>query len=257
MAALIRGITLTHPWAFCIAHTGKDVENRTWRPEKQGGQVGMFLAIHGGVVPTGAKKQEAMGDIGYIGTYILTPDYIHHALSTEQLHRVVRGLEGGAEGMFTPGIVAVARLAAVTTDGISPWKISGQYQWELADVVALAEPVPHTGHQGLWEIKPDALATVRERWAAARQPAVAVAEPAASQTYPQNTCGSCANGHPTQYPNEVECQLGHEAHDRQPKGYNPKTRKADIPVQLAHGSLAMPILTPGHRCVADAWRHRA
>ena len=70
-------------------------------------------------------------------------------------------------------------------------------------------------------------------------------------------CGTCANGLPTQYPNEVECQLGHEAHDKQPKGYNPKTKKADIPVQLAHGLLAMPILTPGHRCVTDAWRYRA
>lgn len=78
-----------------------------------------------------------------------------------------------------------------------------------------------------------------------------------TQTYPQNTCGSCANGLPTQYPNEVECQLGHETHDRQPKGYNQKTRKADVPVHLPHGMLALPILTPGHRCVADAWRHRA
>ena len=252
MSGLIKGITLQHPWAFCIAHAGKDVENRTWRPEKQGGKVGMFLAIHGGALPTGAKKHEAISDIGYVGTYILTPSYIHHALSTGQLHRVVRGLENGAEEMFTPGIVAVARLAAVTTNGISPWKADGQYQWELADVVALAEPVPHKGAQGLWEIEPNALATVRERWAAARQPKATVAEPAA-QTYPQNTCGSCANGHPTQYPNEVECTQGWEVHDKQPKGYNQKTRKADIVVHLPHGTLALPILTPGHRCVTNGW----
>ena len=252
---MIRGITLTHPWAFCITHAGKDVENRTWRPEKQGGKVGMYLAIHGGALPTGARKQEAMSDIGYIGTYILTPDYIHHALSTDQLHRVVRSREGGPEGMFTPGIVAVARLAAVTTDGISPWKASGQYQWELADVVALAEPVPHKGHQGLWEIEPDALALVRERWAAARQQKPADSQPVVD-TAPALTgqvCGTCRNGLPTQYPNEVECQLGHVVHDKQEKGYNPKTRKADIPVHLPHGSLALPTLTPGHRCVTDRW----
>ncbi|WP_407570704.1 hypothetical protein [Deinococcus altitudinis] len=87
-----------------------------------------------------------------------------------------------------------------------------------------------------------------------RQPVV---DTAPVLTYPQNTCGSCGHGRPTPYPNAVECQLGHEAHDKQSKGYNQKTQKADIPVHLPHGSLAMPILTPGHRCVTDAWRHRA
>jgi hypothetical protein len=261
MGTPIRGITLTHPWAFCITHAGKDVENRTWRPEKQGGKVGMFLAIHGGAIPTGAKKQEAMGDIGYVGTHILTPSYIHHALSTEQLHRMVEAFKLGEEALFTPGIVAVARLAAVTTDGISPWKADGQYQWELADVVALAEPVPHKGHQGLWEIEPEALDLVRERWAAAKiSPAApVVSEGQAEVSTPALTgqvCGTCANGLPTEYPNEVECQLGWERHDKQPKGYNQKTKKADVPVHLGHGSLALPILTPNHRCVTDTWLPR-
>ncbi|WP_407538909.1 hypothetical protein Q0M94_12085 [Deinococcus radiomollis] len=65
-------------------------------------------------------------------------------------------------------------------------------------------------------------------------------------------CGTCRNGLPTQYPNEVECQLGWDAHDKQPKGYDQKTKKA-VPVHLPHGSLALPILTPGHRCVTDRW----
>ena len=66
-------------------------------------------------------------------------------------------------------------------------------------------------------------------------------------------CGTCRNGLPTDYPNEVECQLGWEAHD--PKlapGYNTKTKKP-VPCVMAHGSLALPILTPNHRCVADKW----
>jgi hypothetical protein len=70
-------------------------------------------------------------------------------------------------------------------------------------------------------------------------------------------CGTCANGLPTEYPNEVECQLGWEAHDKQPKGYNQKTKKADVPVHLGHGSLALPVATPDHRCLVDAWRYRA
>lgn len=65
-------------------------------------------------------------------------------------------------------------------------------------------------------------------------------------------CGTCRNGLPTEYPNEVECQLGWEAHDKQPKGYNQKTKKP-VAIHLPHGSLVLPILTPGHRCVTDRW----
>ena len=257
MPALIRGITLTHPWAFCIAHAGKDVENRTWRPEKQGGRVGMFLAIHGGVVPTGVKRQESMGDIGYVTTHILTPNYIHYGLSTEQLHRLIERFRAGEEALFTPGIIAVARLAAVTTDSISPWKASGQYQWVLADVVALAEPVPHKGAQGLWEIEPGALALLRQHWAAARLPQLASATPAERQptvdTAPVlsgQVCGTCGNGTPTAYPNEVECQLGWERHDPPlAPGYDTKSRRP-VPCVMPHGLLALPILTPDHSCVA-------
>ena len=66
-APLLRGITLTHPWSWCVAYAGKDVENRTWRPEKQGGAVGMYLAIHGGAVPDGgARKTQQIEDLAYV-----------------------------------------------------------------------------------------------------------------------------------------------------------------------------------------------
>ena len=69
-------------------------------------------------------------------------------------------------------------------------------------------------------------------------------------TYPQNTCGSCANGTPTQYPNEVECQLSWEAHDpRLEPGYSVKTKKP-VPCVMAHGSLVKPISTPDCTCAA-------
>lgn len=63
-------------------------------------------------------------------------------------------------------------------------------------------------------------------------------------------CGTCANGTPGQYPNEIECILGWSAHD--PKlepGYNVKT-KQPVPCVMAHGTLALPISTPDCRCGA-------
>jgi len=157
----IRGLTLTHPWPWCIVNAGKDVENRTWHPNRQGGRVGMFLAIHGGAVPgqnTG-KREAARLDLAaafeMIGSAArITPD----ALLKYQMGLPVPD----EDQFFMPGIIAVAQLAAVTQSSTSKWAAGGQFHWLLADVTPLAEPVPHRGAQGLWTIEPAALAAVRE-----------------------------------------------------------------------------------------------
>ncbi|WP_161884436.1 hypothetical protein [Deinococcus alpinitundrae] len=154
----IRGLTLTHPWPWCIVKAGKDVENRTWH---QGGRVGMFLAIHGGVVPgqnTG-KREEARLDLAAAFKMVgltdgITPEAL---LSYEMGMRVT-----DEDQFFLPGIVAVAQLAAVTQSSTSKWAARGQFHWLLADVTLLPEPVPHRGAQGLWTIEPAALVVVRE-----------------------------------------------------------------------------------------------
>ena len=155
MSGLIRGITLTHPWAWCIAHAGKDVENRTWHPSRQGGKLGMFLAIHGGAVPgpRSSKRMDQRRDLAYAASL----------MGMRQSHpAVLRAWAAGVhaedeEKYFLPGIVAVAQLAAVTRDSTSKWAARDQYHWLLAEVVTLAEPVAHRGAQGLWEIEPFAL----------------------------------------------------------------------------------------------------
>ena len=162
MSGLIRGLTLTHPWAYCIAHAGKDVENRTWHPSRQGGRVGMYLAIHGGAVPgknTG-KREEARMDLAHAlrlmsGAGNLDPG----------VPQLERGLPiAGEDEYFTPGIVAVARLAGVVRNSISAWAADDQYHWQLADVLTLPDPIPHRGAQGLWEVQPDALEQLRAAW---------------------------------------------------------------------------------------------
>lgn len=163
---MIRGLTLTHPWAYCIAHAGKDVENRTWHPRRQGGQIGMYLAIHGGAVPgknTG-KREEARLDLAH------ALRLMSGAGDTDpSVYQLERGLPAaGEDEYFTPGIVAVARLAGVVQDSLSAWAVDGQHHWQLADVLTLPAPIPHRGAQGLWEVQPDALAQLREAWKAAR-----------------------------------------------------------------------------------------
>lgn len=165
--ALIRGITLTHPWAFAIAYLGKDVENRRWHPSRQGGQVGMYLAIHGGATPTGAKLDSVRDDLRWIGQRV---QKLVKYLPADQYDRLMTYTNGTGDlslsNTITPGIVAVARLAGVVQDSASPWAAAGQFHWQLADVITLPEPVVHKGAQGLWQIEPAALEQVRAGWKA-------------------------------------------------------------------------------------------
>ncbi|WP_412027884.1 hypothetical protein [Deinococcus yunweiensis] len=162
----IKGLTLTHPWAWCIAHAGKDVENRRWRPERQGGQVGMYLAIHGGAVPgknTGKREEARMDLAAALRTMLLLDQafpFTDHQISALSMGRYVPG----EEDYFVPGIVAVARLTGVSETDTSPWSMFGQYHWQLADLLTLSEPIPHRGAQGLWTIEPDALEQLRAAW---------------------------------------------------------------------------------------------
>jgi hypothetical protein len=62
-------------------------------------------------------------------------------------------------------------------------------------------------------------------------------------------CGTCANGTPTEYPNEVECQLGWERHDG---ALRPMLdgKFEWVPIPQGHGALTLPILHPAQSCVA-------
>lgn len=152
MPGLIRGLTLRHPWAWAFLH-GKDVENRTWHPSRQGGQVGMFIALHGGSDKVSADyANEIMDALVWMAMQgCELPKIPPHNLVT-----VVR-----------PGIIAVGKLVEVRQDSPSPWAAQGQYHWCL-EVTPLPEAVPHRGAQGLWTLEDAALVRVREMWMEAK-----------------------------------------------------------------------------------------
>lgn len=176
MTPPIRGLTLTHPWAFAIARMGKDVENRTWRPERQGGCVGMYLAIHGGAVPKGGQKgEDAMYGIKAIERLWGEAETRLNCAQRDWL--ADEWLPDGqdapfARDLFAPGIVAIARIARVTQGAQSPWAVRGQWHWELADVTPI-EPIQYRGAQGLWTIDDHTIRTLQDRWAQAHDGQVA------------------------------------------------------------------------------------
>lgn len=160
MTAEIRGLTLRHPWAWAFLH-GKDVENRTWRPERMGGRVGMFLALHGGATKVSEEyAQEIQESMEWIISRCAHGAGVLTAKDFPEGGKITLG------DVLRPGIVAVGRLVEVRQDSPSPWAAAGQWHWCL-DVTPLPEPVPHRGAQGLWALEPDALAKVREGYRAA------------------------------------------------------------------------------------------
>lgn len=119
-------LTLKHPWAFAIAHWGKRIENRTWKPPKS--LIGKRFAIHGGKVPTSRADLEGVR-------------HQFNSLVEEfglQKYRVNGDIT--LRDVMTPGIVCTAIL-----DG------SG-YGWILSNVIVIAEPIPIKGAQGLWNV---------------------------------------------------------------------------------------------------------
>lgn len=127
----MKALTLKQPWAWAVAHAGKDVENRTWKPPQS--VIGQRIAIHAG------KAWDHDGDL--------------------TLCRLVDGPYLQGPGTVTYGaIVAVATVKGVVFGGIAwfyHWFTGGPYGWFLTDVIALPEPIPCKGAQGLWNVPAD------------------------------------------------------------------------------------------------------
>jgi hypothetical protein len=129
----MRALTVRQPWAGAIAHQTKRVENRSWRVPAA--QVGAQLLIHAGTI----RDREAVVYGPHLDVY-------------------------GA-------VVALARVTGChwSDDGTccDSWGFARAYHWQLADVQALAEPVPAKGRQRLWRPDDALLAAVRAQLAGA------------------------------------------------------------------------------------------
>lgn len=133
----LMAITLHRPWAYAIAHLGKDCENRSWACPLSPGSL---IAIHAG---RKFDKDAA--------------DWIER-----------QGYECSTDENQPMGIVALARFQGNVTALDSPW-FFGPIAWKLADVVPI-NPVPCRGQQGLWRVPDDVLPAVRVAYAHALHP---------------------------------------------------------------------------------------
>ena len=133
----MKAISIQQPWAYCITHGTKRVENRTWFGRHRGA-----LLIH-----AGKKFQTGM-------------EYDIHIDSPGMDVYAMQQAERGA-------IVGVCRMVEcvrpINNDfgdqGVAPdqiiWSDPWQYKFVLTDVRVLCIPVPYKGALGFFEVPDD------------------------------------------------------------------------------------------------------
>jgi hypothetical protein len=130
----VKALTIRQPWAGAIIHQTKRIENRTWK----------LPAAHIGV-----------------------PRLIHAAAQPDK-DPVIYGPNLDIYGAI---IGAVTFTGCHFDSGRQPccseWAFTGTHHWEMADVIALPEPVPAKGALGFWTPTPDVLAAVKQQLATA------------------------------------------------------------------------------------------
>ena len=178
----MKALTLHQPWASLVALGVKTIETRSWATSYRGP-----LAIH---AATRWPVQGAVG--GYFVRNIRRRDWptaLHYSemlwendlderrpfsaqlplgavVATCELVDVAWTTMPGKDGSRSdigfniwdrspqPFDEETARIWALSENGPYGDFSPGRYAWLLADIKALDEPVPATGHQGLWEWAP-------------------------------------------------------------------------------------------------------
>ncbi len=130
----MRALTVRQPWAWAIAQGYKDIENRSWKPRLERGDV---LAIH-------AARA--------------TPDW-----DDVQRVRKLIGRRGLVPEAFDCGcVVAVVRYDGTVEVSRSRW-FGGPVGWLLGGAKALRSPVDCNGQLGLWTLPREIERRVRQR----------------------------------------------------------------------------------------------
>lgn len=131
----MKALTVQQPWIDAIVQPGdkpKRTENRSW-------------------VPPAAL----------IGQRIL----LHAAKADDRRAVLCRGNWPDQRGVILAAATITGHHPAPATGPLccAPWGFPDVYHWDLADVVALPEPVPCRGLQQFWNPPADVLAAVQQQ----------------------------------------------------------------------------------------------
>lgn len=194
----LKAVTLLQPWASCMIPGPKTTENRTWKltlPERGG----RWLALHAAL----------RFDQGVVAE----PD----AMVRQHLRRLWPEMPD-FEQMPVGAMLGVIHVPAV--DEIEPiteqdeWA-SGPIGWRVDYRIALREPLPCKGAQGLWNPPPAALAALWALFPTPLAPPPAQPDPTAAPAprRPRPRCRECGeiDGHEADCPTLPRDGLFHRA----------------------------------------------
>ncbi|MFF2123525.1 ASCH domain-containing protein [Kitasatospora sp. NPDC058184] len=138
-SADIPALTIRQPWLAAILAGDKRTENRSW-PTKHRGAVVLHAAR--------ALARDGQAD-PLVQAVLARP---------------------GAPALTTGALVATASITDCHRDTgcCRPWGLPGLWHWTLADVQALADPIPAAGRLGLWRLDPGQHALLHRRQAGTR-----------------------------------------------------------------------------------------
>lgn len=138
----MRVLSLSNPWIWAMLHPDpeirKMIENRTWAPPIE--QIGKTIALHAAKSWDKPAFQffERIGVADYPGRFELYPSGVILGVAT--IDRVRTG-----DPEHLPKDIAPNQCR---------W-FFGPYGWVMTDAVALPDPIPLKGGQGLRELPPD------------------------------------------------------------------------------------------------------
>lgn len=140
---MVKALSIKQPWLDAILYSGKTTENRTWAPYSQ--YIGARLLLHSSADPDRTARSS-------------------HDAPRELTDNMLRW-------PFALGAVlgAATLVGCHLDDGscCAPWgQRSGDkpvFHWQLADVVALPEPVPAKGSLQFWTPTPAVLDAVHRQ----------------------------------------------------------------------------------------------
>ena len=149
----MRALSIQQPWCSAIAYGDKRVENRTWQAPHW--ITGTTIALHASKGPDWYAPARAWTAAG------LTP------------YRYGDPRKAWTASLALGAIVALAEVTESHSRGCgtfdhgycSPWAVTGQHHWVLANVRPLLVPVPCRGALGLWRLPEDVECAVREQLA--------------------------------------------------------------------------------------------
>ena len=129
-------LSVRQPWAWLIIHSGKDVENRTWRTHYTGP-----LLIHAAATrPSFQEYQDVCELHSAAMRCITTPCGAEPLPGVPAIDELVYG-----------AIIGSVRVTGCARTSYSPWGILGAWNWLLADPEPLG-PIPYQGRQGLFDV---------------------------------------------------------------------------------------------------------